>query len=88
MFDVLILAILVLAVALFVLFIALCLAIRHEDQGPRLAPGPPTVAAAFARCVLSLTVRHPAPPALDHEPSPRLTSWPARQPPESYRGGR
>jgi hypothetical protein len=88
MFDIVILAILVLALAAFALFIALCLAIRHEDHGPRLSPGPPTAIAAIARRVLGLTVRHPAPPALDQQPGVRLALWPTRQPPEPHRRGR
>jgi hypothetical protein len=75
MLDVLILAILALTVVFFVLFVALCLAIRREDRSPRLTPGPPTTVTAVARRVLGLTVRHPAPPTPDQHPGPHLALW-------------
>ncbi len=71
MLNVLVLAIVVLAAVLFVLFIALCLAIRKEDRSPRLASRPPSAAAALARRIAGLSVRRSAAPT-SAQPDPRL----------------
>jgi hypothetical protein len=73
MLNVLIPAVLILAGALFVLFVALCLSIRREDRSPRLASRPPSAGASFARHVAGLSVRRPSGPA-NAQPDHRHTS--------------
>jgi hypothetical protein len=83
MLNVLILAIVALAIGLFAAFIALCLAIRREDRSPRLNPQAPSVGTAATRRVAGLCVRRPAPPSEATAPSPSVALWDAPYPPES-----
>jgi hypothetical protein len=62
MLNVLVLAILVLAAVLLVLFLTLCAAIRQEDRSPRLDSRPPSACAAIARRIAGLSVHRPAGP--------------------------
>jgi hypothetical protein len=71
MLIVIVLAILLLASALLVLFVALCLAIRREDHSARLASRPTTTGAAFTRRIAGLSVRRSA-AQVSAQPDPRL----------------
>jgi len=77
--NVLILAIVALAVALAILFVALCLAIRKEERGPGLTARPPSAGTAIVRRIAGLTVRRPAGPA-DAQADTRLVQSAAARP--------
>jgi hypothetical protein len=65
MLGALLLVVLVVATILLILFGALCLAIRNEDGPGPLACRPTSFGAAFARCVVGLSVSRTAPSAQD-----------------------
>jgi hypothetical protein len=71
MLNALVVIVVVLAAALFVMFAALCLAIRKEDRGPRLASRPSSAVVASARRIAGLSVRRSSGPARP-QPDPRL----------------
>ena len=70
MLNAILLALLALAAALLALYVALCLAIRKEDRGPRLAARPQSAGAALARRIAGLNVRRTT--GLDSQADPRL----------------
>ena len=63
MLNALILAMFALAAVLAAAFVALCLAIRHEDRSPSLTTRPPSASAAIVRRIAGLSVRRLAGPA-------------------------
>ena len=71
MLNVLVLAVLVVAGAIFVLFVKLCLAIRKEDSSWGLTARPPSAGAAIVRRITGLSVRRSADRA-NSQPDPRL----------------
>jgi hypothetical protein len=85
MLNALVLIILVLAAVLFVLFVALCLAIRKEDRDPYLTTRPPTIGAAITRRIAGLTVRRPAEP-LDIEADAYIALSESIYPAEDHEG--
>jgi hypothetical protein len=76
MFAALLVLGLALAVAGVVVFVALCLAIRHEDHSPRLTSRPPTARTAVTRRVAGLSVRRAVPPIERVQPELDAAPWP------------